>query len=399
MPSTLILLIFPGGWARGAEVKLDPMVIVETKYNDNVFLDRVDLIRDFILKASPMLRYIHKTERLETSLLGRLDWIKYADTTELDDLDFLFQGSAGYMITPRWNVSAEAMLKRDSQPDRDLDSTGLRIGPATRHKQRYALSTEYILSEKSGAAFSCFYQQDDFDDPEYTDSRSLGGDLILTRNLGALFTRPTNGRVNLGFSKYDYPESSVASYSLTLGVSRDFTERLGFLFDVGTRYTLSEYEVPIYMEWGGVQLPFILGYETMKTTGWGGTGQLLMTYKNELSDLEVRLYQDISEASGYTGPLERTALSVEYNKRFTRYFNIKLNMEFFLNRAEGDEFYLREVRQKTFTCQPRVQYVLNRYISFEFVYHYLLIINDVAKHKTQRNVVFARFIYKHPLMD
>ncbi len=390
----IALVFLPLEETRSDGLNLTPFVELRQEYNDNIFLTERDETDDFIATISPGLELTERTERLDTRLSARIDDIIYYDNNELNSVDQDYTGRLRYRMTPRMDVTAEAGYTKDSRTDRDIEETGLVLGIATRDRQHYSLSGGYILTEKTSATVSYAYDQDDFDDPEFYDSRSHSANLGFTHNISYLIPQ-TLGRMNLGYARYDFPYSIVDNYTWTIGASRDITEILSLLVDLGIRYTQSEIEV-----WRLDPLvpPFFRIIEE-KYTGWGAVGQVALSYRGELTNGSLSFFRDVKAASGRTGSTERTALIFDIGRRFTDKFRGNLSGGYYLNTSDRDEFAVEDIDEQTLRISAGIRYDFTRDIKLEATYRFDTIKDRVDDTRTGRNLVFARLVFQYPMFE
>ncbi|MBW2012086.1 MAG: hypothetical protein JRI32_10795 [Deltaproteobacteria bacterium] len=386
---------------RGDGLNITPFVALEQEYNDNIFFDDDDETNDFIATISPGLELIERTERLDTRLSAQINNLIYYDNDELNSVDQYYTGRLRYRITPKTDVSAEAGYTRDSRSDRDIEETGLVLSTATRHQQRYSLSGRYMLSEKTAATLSYAYDQDDFDDSEFDDSRSHSTNLGFTHNISYLIPQ-TLGRMNLGYARYDFPDSVVDNYTWTIGASRDFTEILTFLVDFGIRYTRSEIEVQRIETLNSGSTDFFAPWppkDEEKSTGWGGVGEVALSYRGELTDGSLSFFRDVRAASGRTGATERTALVFEIGRRITEKLRGNLSTGYYLNNSEGDDFAAEDIDEKTLRFQTRARYEFTKDIALEASYTFTTIRDSEENTTKNRNLVFMRAVFQYPILE
>jgi len=351
---------------------------------------------DFIATISPGLELTNRTERLDTRLSAQINNLIYYDNNELNSVDQDYTGRLRYRMTPRMDVSAEAGYTRDSRSDRDIEKTGLVLSTATRHRQHYSLSGQYMPSEKTAATVSYAYDQDDFDDSGFDDSRSHSTNLGFTHNISDLIPQ-TLGRMNLGYARYEFSDTTVDNYTWTIGASRDFTEIFSLLVDFGVRYTRSETEVQKRVPLEPFFFRIIKDEE--KSTGWGGVGQVALSYRGELTDGSLSFFQDVRAASGRTGATERTALVCKIGRRFTEKLRGNLSAGYYLNNSEGDDFAVEEIDEKTLRCQTRARYEFTKDIALEASYTFTTIRDSEEHSTTNRNLVFMRAVFQYPLLE
>jgi uncharacterized protein (PEP-CTERM system associated) len=87
--------------AYADEFKLTPSLAVKEEYNDNILYTSTGAQRDFIATISPGLALTDRTERLDLSMLARLDHGLYSSHKELDATDQYYEITGKYAFTPR----------------------------------------------------------------------------------------------------------------------------------------------------------------------------------------------------------------------------------------------------------------------------------------------------------
>jgi opacity protein-like surface antigen len=382
----LVLLLLPQEQARGDEFKLIPSLLLRQEYNDNVFFREGNKEDDFISTVSPGLELLERTERMEARVRGRLDGIFYADNTDLDHWDQHYRGTFRYQLVPRMGVAAFAVYSEDSRPDRDIGETGLVQGKETRERQNYGASTEFTLSEKMLAKLSYEYEDEDFDDPESdaVDNESHVASLLFTRDLKGFIPR-TKGTMNFGYSRYEFPDADIDNYSLMVGASTELSELVSLLAGVGPRYTETDVEEDATGEKDHEE--------------WGGTGQILLSYKSELTEGSLTFFRDLRKASGRRGTTERTALLGEIRRRFAYELQGRLLAEYFLNEADRGKLAGKDIDEETFRVRTLLRYNFTRDVALEASYSFTRIEDNDDDTDTNRNVVFIRLRLQYPLFD
>jgi hypothetical protein len=235
----IMFLFLPVGKSIAAEFNVIPSLSLSEEYNDNIFLDSSNSKKEeaFITKVIPGIETFYKTERTDLRLSGRLQQSWYSRLSYLDELDQYYNGSINYILTPSLSVSGRAGYTVDSQPDRDILETGLQLTDDKRQRVNYGVSGAYAINEKMNASLSYDYSKDTFlgSDPLTSDTESNNANLGFTRDLGTYGPGPLTGRMNFGYSRYLYSDSTVDSYRATVGLSSSLSEKWGFLIDVGAR--------------------------------------------------------------------------------------------------------------------------------------------------------------------
>jgi len=259
-----LIVILPIG-VLADEFRLVPSIAVREEYNDNIFFEDHGEIDDWITTISPGLTLMNRTERMDLNLSARGDGIIYSQNDDLNDFDQNYTGDLSYRMTSRMTVSGSAGYTVDSRSDRDIETTGLVQSTDRRKSYTGGLGGNYVLSETSAASLSYAYEQNDFDDPESVDDKYHRSNLGFTRDLSAFFPR-TVGQINFGYSYYDSSDTTVDTYSGTVGVSYEITEVFNFMVDLGARYSRSE----VLVDSVDPLNPFIILTDKEKDNQWGG---------------------------------------------------------------------------------------------------------------------------------
>ncbi len=399
----LVTLLLGGfcGSARGDEIKLTPFASLKEGYNDNIFLDSSNQKSDFITTFSPGLELSDRTERLDASLSLRFNGILYSRNSNLNAIDQDYRGRLGYLLNPRTRVSGSAAYTLDSQPDRDIETTGLVLGAVKRHRQLYSFAADRSLTEKTSLAFNYAYEQDDYHNPRFTDNIWHDVELSLTHDMDSL-VRNMRGSLNLGYARYDFTGSSVDNYSVSLGVDKALTEIWGFQAYVGGRYTVSKYQAWQY-EYYQPFPPFPY-YEiiavpvSQRSQEWGWVGQMAVTYRGETTNGSLSFSSDVQPASGQSsGTTIRTGVTAAVRKRFSYELSAALSVDFYHNKSNPGALSGQRINYDTILATPSFRYEFNKDMYVEASYQYTKLFNNLASTEADRNMVFVRFYIQHPM--
>lgn len=369
---------------HGAELKFIPQVSLIEKYNDNIFFDSSDddRVHDFVTVVSPALRLTDRTERLDASIQSRLERIEYLDEKDLNSTDQYHTGQIAYRLTERMNVSAEAGYIRDSQVDRDIESTGLVFGTPTRRRHHYACSADAALSDMTSMGVSYKFNEDKFDDPEYVNSTTQDVSLVLSRNLDALWSE-TMGRVSMGYAQYDYPETEVSSCSFMVGASKKITETLEISADIGSNLARSRYELFHFFD------------ESSKTRG--GIGQVALSYRGELSEAGISYYRDVRSISGKSGVARHSSARVHCSRRLTYELTGEFMAEYYLNKQDTKQFWETAIDEETFRITPRLLYNLTKDLRLEASYRYTRLKDNETSQTKKQDLFSLGMTWRYPL--
>ena len=392
------LLLVPGRAALGAETKLIPSINAKQAYSDNIFFDtdNEDKKDDFTSTLTPGIELTNKSERLDARLKASFPLVYYADLNELNSVDQNYAGSLRYSLTERLSTSLNGGFTRDSQPDRDIDETGLVLGDTRRDRSSAGASVSYTLTEITSASLSYAYEKQRYEDPGYTNIESHSGFFSITHDLERLIPR-TVGRLSLGATIYDFEDSNVTNYSAMLGAVYRITELFSVSADLGIRYTQSEFEVT---ELVPVLPPFI--YQLKKTyredEDTGFVGRASFNYQDEYNSAALSFYRDIATSGGRSGATERTSLVVDFGRRFFYELWGHISAGWYLNDSKNKDYSLSEINEETWRVTPYARYNFTRDLSLEASYTYTKVNYKTSDTSAERNLVFLRLVYQLPFL-
>ncbi|MCK9294102.1 MAG: hypothetical protein M0P70_03375 [Desulfobulbaceae bacterium] len=374
------LFVLPARQAMADDFRVIPNAAIREEYNDNIsFSDEAEQ-DDFITTASAGLEVRERTELLKAALITRLDGLSYADNSELNAIEEYYKGSVSYQLNPFLNLSAGAGYSVDSRSDRDLDVTGYVLTTDVRRRQDYSFSADYQASEKTSLFSSYSYLDDQFETSEVDEFTGQNVLVGLTHSLD--FTKPTAARLYGRYSHYDFYSSKADNYSVTAGFSRQFSEKLSYVFDIGPRYTEGSEKRTA---------------ETSYDSGLGG--QFTLTYNEELTTAEMNIFHEVSGSSGRDGATERTGLVLSLKHRIGERSSARLGIDSYQNKASRDAAFATDLNELTTSLTPSLRYEFNPEIFCEAAYRYSVITDQEADHEKHRNLVFIKLTYQYPVVE
>ena len=407
----IFITIFTVQPVMGNELKLTPSVTLKEEYNDNIFFSVNDRKKDFISTLTPGIELSDRSEKLDVNLLLKVNGILYARTSELSAVDQDYRGRLRYMFSPRTSLSSEAGYTLDSQPDREIATTGLVLGAVKRHRQHYSLTGERALTEKTSAVLAYSYEQDDYDNQRFANLRYHDASLTFTHDLDWLM-RATKGSVSFGYAHYNSSvslvdsltsDSTVDNYSATIGLSRAFSEVWSFQANAGGRYTVSKFHswefagyVPEQLQ-GLIFLVPSFSPVTQKSHEWGWVGQLALSRKGELTEGSLSFNTDVQPSSGQTsGTTVRTGLVADMRRRFTYELSGSMSVGYYLNKSNPGAIAGQAIDEETVLVTPGIRYEFNKDMYLEASYQYATVFNNISHNEANRNTVFVRLYIQHP---
>ena len=366
--------------ATGGEHQVTPSAEVREEYNSNVFMASRDRLTSFVTHLAPGVEVARRNERLDAALSGRLDWIQYAGHRGLDSLDQFYQGRARYGLTPLLNVSAGAGYSRDSQPDRDLRTTGLvdlggdRI--IARSHQAYSLAGDAALTEKTSGSLSWSFNKDLYADPRLIGTYAHGVQLGVNHDLQQLLEN-TRAKANVGYTGTHSVGANVENYTATIGLDRAFKETWSVNGDIGWRFTRAQ---------GNSQ-------------GW--IGRVTFVRRGETDSEQLSFVRELSTASGRASTTLRNAVTMMLTREFTDRISGNIYAGFYRNMADRNHSAAPPLNETTVEVNPGVACMLSKDLSLGASYSYARVKSDQPSTSVtaHRNTFFVRIIAQHKLFD
>jgi hypothetical protein len=368
--------------AYGYEFRLVPYLSLTEGYNSNVFFTEQDHVDSWVAKIAPGLDVSGRTERLDAALGGNLLWWHYTGESSLNTMDWDVRGRVAYRLTTEFRVSATGDYRRESNPDRHFEATGL-VDRSTDHRQDYTFAAEYALSEKAATTLSYAYEKLDYPTIPVRDSTSQAADLGFAYNLSR-FATETKARANLGYAQGVYEGLTVNNYTLTVGVFRSVHELWSAQIDVGGRYTISQFDV--------------LG-EQQENEDWGWVADAAVIYTGERTNANFTLTSDIAPAYGFVGAVQRNAAVVYLRRRFLYELSGTLSAGYYLNKSQAGQYSFRTIDEQSVLLRPGLRWEATKNILLEAVYQYYWLRNELTGGTSVQNYVYASATLSYPFFD
>lgn len=394
-----VLILLPGAVSYGADFWLMPSVGIRQEYNDNVFFDTSNEIDDYVTTLIGAVEVQQKTERLDLNVRGEVDPRFYADNAKLDAVDQSYRTRGSYRLTPKLSVSGSATYIKDSRADREIEMTGLVLTPTTRYRQQYGAKTEYMLSEKNAVSLDAGYWKDHYGASTLTDMEAETASLAMVHDLGSVI-QATKGRVTFGYSRYrfsDQENTEVRDFSGMVGATHALSEVWNLSLDGGVRYTTGRFDETVLVP--VTPSLFLATTERQKSSGWGGVGQVVFSYKGEKTTIDLSAGHILQPASGDATTTNRTFLMVAASRRLTYELSATIAGEYFLNKSTGQEFGSEKVDEETMRISPGMRYAFNPDLAVEASYGFTRVKYRTTNETARRNLVLARLLYQHKLFE
>jgi hypothetical protein len=384
--------------ASADEFKLTPSIAVRQEYNDNIFFDTNRAQDSFITRVMPGLELIDRTERPDLRLAGFVTPYVYWEDSNLNSVDQDYSARAGYLLTPRLRLGAEAAVRVDNQPDRDIRTTGVAYGDNRRIQQRYGGNAGYEFTERTSGSVGYVYTREDWrsNDPDLEDDHSHAVTLGLSRDLAAA-KGVTLGLLNAGYARYTYETSKTDYWFGTVGLKHRLTEIFNVSADAGGRYTRSEFDVQ--------RLAFVPPFfvtvvtEEENDSGWGAIGHAGLEYAGERTRASLDASYDVAPLSGSTGVVQRTALTFSGGHLLTEKLRLGLFTGAFRNKSDENEFSGQKIDEVSFTLNPSLRWEIYRDVTLEAGYSFTYVDYRDDDSAASRNLGYIQLAYGLPLLE
>jgi hypothetical protein len=397
----LVMLAVPllaAGTAMADELKLTPSIAARQEYNDNIFFDTSRPQDSFITRVTPGLELIDRTERLDLRLAGSVTPYVYWDDSDLNSVDQDYSGRVAYLLTPRLRVGAEAAVRVDHQPDRDILTTGVAYGDSRRIQQRYGGNAGYDFTERTSGSVGYVYNREDWrsNDPDLEDYDSHAVTLGLSRDLAAA-KGVTLGLLNAGYARYTYETSKTDYWFGTVGLKHRLTEIFTVSADAGARYTHSDFDVQRL----AIVPPGVLTVVTEQEndSGWGGIAHAALAYAGERTHASVDASYDVAPLSGSTGVVQRTSLTFDGGHLLTEKLRLGLFSGVFRNKSDENEFSGQKIDEVSFTVIPSLRWEFYRDVTLEVGYSFTYVDYRQDDNAASRNLGYIQIAYGLPLLE
>lgn len=373
----------------------DVKITVSSKvvYDDNIFYDEDNRQDDFITTVSPGVDLDYLTERTQVRTAARLDWIRYHQLDEFNDVDLDLSLSVRQSLDPRTSVEVNANWKRDSQTDRDFDETGLIYGTETR--QIWSLSTGLTRShtEIASSRLTFSVQGEDYETGNNDEVTAYGASYGFFWGLN----ERTTLRSFLNYSLQDYDAARIDKVSATLGAQWTFDERWDVQCDLGGRWTRTEQDRVFFRRIGSSLFQRYIA--RVADSEWGGVAKVAVNRKYKSGRASINFSHDLEAASGNSSSTERTGVGFSASHRFSRSWIGRFSSSYYINQSVGETQGTSETDETSLAISPSIRYQFNPDLSFDLGYRFSLNDNDTDGSRTHKNLWFLQLTWSDSVMD
>jgi hypothetical protein len=393
----LAAITCPAG-AFGYNFSFTPLIGLEERYNDNIFFSEKNPTGDTATSVKGGTTFELSTERSRLSLNGNVKSTSYRENHEISDTDFLLDARVSSMLTERTGLEVDGGYRRDSNPDRDLERTGLILGTYRRGTLDYSLSGSHSFSELITADITYAFESQKLDTNKYTDSAARSVDLGITLDAGRVFSE-TKLRGDLLYTRYTYPGSlfeKTDNYEFRLGASRQMTELLNLSFSLGARHTASTFQA-----WEIVYEPPFYYYELdrQKSRSSGMVGQISLGYRTEYVNTVASISRDIENVSGESSVSERTTARTDTTFSLSRTVQAGLSVQYILNKANETSLSQVSLHQQTIYLRPSLSVELSDDFILSLSHQYTQVRDHENDALTRSNLSTLRLEYRHSFFN
>lgn len=379
-----------------------PFVSVKQEYSDNILFAE-DEEEDFITTVSGGMTLKHKKELTNVSLSAQLDQLMYWDFDELDSLDKSFSSNVSHRATERLGFGASARYSEDSRRDRDTDTTGLLIS-GDREDTRFTVSSDYLFSERTKGDITLEYGQVDIDEiNSIEDDDILSVNISFSRDLSGTF-KNTTGILNLNYFRYKADIETVTpggvitsttfqeyisdTVQVSAGFSKDITELYNIYCQVGASYTKTDEGSRLLQTITGTD--FVLSnitFPDQDDSNLGGVLSAGLNYRGLYYDMGLSLSQDMREASGTNGVVQRSSISGNIHRRVTDKLTLTLDASCYLNTNERES--QADTEDLTINIQPGFRYRFSHDFILRGIYRFTSVDDRQNNTTRERNMIYV----------
>ncbi|MBT8341903.1 MAG: hypothetical protein HKP58_18930 [Desulfatitalea sp.] len=380
---------------------------MQTRHNDNVFFEQKNPQEDFLLILYPRLFGGYTAERTSLGLSAFITHYAYKEISSEDNTDYQFKAYWRRQCNERLNFNFDVNYTDDQRIDRMLEESGLLTRDDHRRRQDYTVSGQYVLSELNSLAAYYSLNSEEYDDPDILDLVGHDFQLSLFHNLDAWFRR-TTGSVRVRFSTYEYRNRQmdagsgfaiesigikrfIDTYSLSLGLDRQWTEALKLNLFLGVRNTHYKNE----FRFGNL---FFQEVGRQEDDPWGFVGSLDLVYTGGSANAGMHLNHDLVPASGRNGLTERTSLQFSGGWRPYPAWRLSGTVTARLNRTDRTGATI-DIDELTLGFAGALRYTLNRYWDLSFRLDHTEINDRERTIKRYRNAISLAFEWNLPVLE
>jgi hypothetical protein len=356
-----------------AEITVIPSVSLRVEYDDNIDFNSNNEIDDFSGSIIPGLAITSKTELLELSAYGELDFKRYYDETDFDRTNQLYGFDGRYQMLKRLYFLGNFSYRKDESIDSQLEETGRVFERDRRKRYDAGGGFRYQISELSEIGPNFEYEKTNFSSKDNDDYDLYLYSLPYTRNFknqrDTLILTPS-------FAKFESDVQEADGYRMEAGWKHLFSETITSNISAGARYTKIDRKD-----------------RNDNDNNWGGVGKIELSQNGEtFSGLVGYLHDLRADTDGEIIQLDRIYMS--FDKKIIERFGIKFyGSGYYSRRESGDNDNVR-----FFELRPSLYYLITENHSLELFYNYQneVRLDDPGNPTINRNRVGLNFSLGFP---
>jgi len=380
-----IIMILFNEQAGCSELVITPSFNLREDYNDNIlFVPTNEAAEsDYITIFSPGLNITSGTEFLNARLFSQLSRLIYQKNDDFNATDYNHQLNLGYRFSENTGFSAEALLKKDSSPEREIsDISGVLLGISPHRTRSYGFTMDRSFSEKTDAALTLAHSWDSYSDPSSVDSVEYSASLGVNHFLSPA----TIGHFTIGYLFYDTSDMQAGNGTCMVGFKHDLTERTSLSLDAGGRYTTTRFEA------------YTVG--SPERESWWSTGmvaQATISYLTDVTVCTLSASHGLVSLSGSEGLPERTSIKLIAREMFPHDISAELRAEYDIDRSDRGELTVNDLDEDLWSVQPLLRYGLTKEIALEASYRTTHYKSNTHDERSERGLYTLRFSWNHPI--
>jgi hypothetical protein len=289
----MIFLVIPPG--LGAKnLLIQPSLGVKGEYDDNVVFVPTEADDDFVFSISPGLEMTYASDLIGIQSDIIFDVLRYADNTDLDTVNQLYELNANYRFQPRWSISGLISYVKDTTLDSELLETGRVREREDRRRFDVDGGITYQLTEYSELGLNYHFKDVDYDSNLYVDYQ---------RNSAAMsYSRKLKDEVNtvgaqLAYYYRDSDVSDLDEYTFLMSWEHLFSPQTLLYLSGGASYSEQDFKD---------------GSSTEKN--WRPTGHSYLRWRGETSRFTFGYRRDIrTDTNGRAIDVDRLYYRVRYS--------------------------------------------------------------------------------------
>jgi len=376
--------------AFGYGLTYTPHISIESDYNDNIFFSEKKTVNDLVSVVNGGTDIDLSTERDDLTLIDNLSNISYLKNHELDENDFSVRANESHMLLERASIITNAGYIKDSNPDRDLESTGFIYSNGIRKTTNFSMKGAFSLTELLSTDLTGSYMSQKFNSNQFVDSTSQNFDMGYSYDAGSI-VHDTTLRLDLLYEQDRYHDSPLHEdeiFECFAGASHQITELLNLSFNLGTNRTISSYSIPIL--W--IKL-------NEKYRSQGIIGQLSLEYKTEYLDSTLGLSRNTDSVSGESYLTERTMATLDTSLTISRTIKAYLSAQYIINKELVNKASQGNINQWTINLLPGFRIELSDDLFLSLSYIFSQVRDESNSIDYRRNLSTLNIEYRHSFFN